>query len=61
MKSPSEFKGTGTILCLFDRKKRNRFVVIEINAIFAAGSGEKSGLTMHHYYFAHSQEKRRKL
>jgi hypothetical protein len=23
--------------------------------------GEKSGLTMHHYYFAHSQEKRRKL
>ena len=39
MKSPSEFKGTGTILCLFDRKKRNRFVVIEINAIFAIGSG----------------------
>jgi hypothetical protein len=39
MKSPSEFRGMGAILCLFDRKTRNRFVVKEIITIFALGSG----------------------
>jgi hypothetical protein len=39
VKTPSDFQGTGAILCLFDRKTRNRFAVSEIITIFALGSG----------------------
>jgi hypothetical protein len=35
VKSPSDFQGTGAILCLFDRKKQNHFVITDKITIFA--------------------------
>lgn len=49
-------------MCPYFREKlAESFVVTEIITTFAIGSEEKYRTIMHRYYFAHSQEKPRKL
>ncbi len=54
-------KTQGESCAFFREKLAESFVVTEIITTFAIGSEEKYRAIMHRYYFAHSQEKPRKL